>query len=122
MKTYEKLTKADKEKLSLFLQYMTMFNIKLWATFVSGCLFLAIGIPLVLIFTVPVIELTGFFMMLYGIMFIFIGIASFSYNRRNLFLIFGYKDSFDDIFGITKADLKKVKINKEVKWIWKKEA
>jgi uncharacterized membrane protein len=122
MKTYDKLTKAEKEKLTLFLQYLTMFNIKLWAVFATGCIFIAIGIPLVLIFTIPVITLTGFFMLLYGMMFVFTGLASFGVAKKHLFLIFGYKDSFIDVFDISKADLKKVKINKEVKWIWKKEA
>jgi len=121
MKTYEKLTKAEREKLSLYLQYLNAAKTR--AAIIVGCsfVFIALGIPLLLLTTYPMVIFTGFFCFLYGIMFMLTGVSNLLYVRKNLFLIFGYKDSFEDVFGITRADLRKIKMTKEVKWIWRKE-
>jgi hypothetical protein len=54
-------------------------------------------------------------------MYVFVGISEVNLYKKKMFLIFGYKDSIEDVFGITRADIKKVKINREVKWNWRKE-
>lgn len=121
MKTYDKLSKAEREKLNTFLQYVSITNLKFLIVYLVGCIFVAIGIPLMLIFTEGIIEVTGFLMIMIGMMYVFVGISEVNLYKKKMFLIFGYKDSIEDVFGITRADIKKVKINREVKWNWRKE-
>jgi len=121
MKTYDKLTKAEREKIQLYEQYFSNAWIKLWILFATGCIIFAGSIPLLLIFIDPMINLTGFIMTVFGTLIILASLQSFLVERKHLFLIFGIKDTFQDVFDITRSDVKKVKILREVKLNWKKE-
>jgi glucan phosphoethanolaminetransferase (alkaline phosphatase superfamily) len=121
MKTYEKLTKAEREKLNTFLQYTNSLQAKLWTLFAAGCIIFAIAIPLLLIFTIPIIYYTGCLLTFFGVMIIFAAIVSYTRSLKYLYLIFGYKNTWEDVFDVTQEDIKKIKITKIVKWIWRKE-
>ena len=121
MKTYDKLSKADREKLSLYLQYLN--GAKTQATIIVGCsfVFIAIGIPLWILTMTPIVMFAGAYCFMTGLILMLVGLGNVLFVRKNLFLIFGYKDSFQDVFEVTSEDLKKIRITKEIKYKWSKE-
>lgn len=119
MKTYEKLTKNEKEKLQSYLLYMLIAINQKIVAFAIGTIIFAISIPILLIFTLPIIFISGYILMIFGLGLVIASGAGYLMDKKYLFLIYGYKNLYSDIFKVKKSDIRKIKIIKEV--IWKKE-
>lgn len=117
MKTYEDLTKAEKEKLHTYLQYISFLNTSTIMVILFGLLIFLTGYALIFVFIIPVVMIVGMFFIMVGIVLVFFALINNITDKKHLFLIFGYKSMFSDIFDIKKKDIKKVKIIREVKWV-----
>lgn len=120
MKKFEHLTNAEKQKLSTYLQYINFLTITTVMILLTGFSVFVIGYAILFIFVVPVIMITGVFLVFCGIVLIFVSVLGMIRDKKYLFLIFGYRTLYSDIFGIKNEDIKKVKIIREVKWIKEK--
>lgn len=117
MRKYEDLSKHEKDKLSIYLQYTNILNISFVMLILFGLFIFLVGWIMLFIFTILIVNLAGTVFLVIGMLLIFVCMFSFVIDKKYLFLIFGYKNLYSDIFGITKEDIKKVKIIREVKWI-----
>lgn len=117
MKTFEDLTKAEREKVSIYLQYLNMLNINSVTVLMFGLTLFLVGYSLLFIFVIPSITIVGVMLTASGMLLAFTTVYGMFIEKKYLFLIFGYKNLYSDIFGVKKSDLKKVKIIKEIKWI-----
>lgn len=114
MKTYEDLTKSEKEKLMLFKMYSkpvsTIIMGLLLITIIIACLGVIVGV-----FASIWFGLAFFFLSLYLLI-----CTTFLLQRirKENFLIFGWKNTIEDVFEITPKDVKNVTI--ERKEIWRK--
>ena len=117
MRKYEDLSKAEKEKLNTYLQYLTINSIAMIIIVVFALTIFLVGTGLIFIFTIPVIIVTGVLFMGVGYVFILFIMLVNLREKKYLFLIFGYKDTYKDVFNVERKDLRKVKILREIKWI-----
>lgn len=120
MKKFEQLTNAEKQKLSVYLQYVNFIQITTIITLFVGLGIFLVGYSLLLIFVVPVIMIVGTVLLFVGMVFALFTIISMMKDKKYLFLIFGYKNLYSDIFDINQEDIKKVKIIRKIEWIKEK--
>ena len=120
MKTFEDLLKFEKEKVSVYLQYVNFLQITTMMTLLVGLSIFLVGYALLFIFVIPIVMLIGVFAACAGISLVLLAMLSLLLDKKYLFLVFGYKNLYSDIFNIKKEDIKKVKIIREVKWIKEK--
>lgn len=117
MKTFDDLTKKEKEKLQSYMQQCINNSIFICVLFLSMMMFVVVGLPLILLTTIPIVELTGYLLVLIGVIgFIFMTLFGRQQSKK-LYLAYGYDRTFEDVFGITNKDTSKMKL----KWIWNKE-
>lgn len=118
MKTYENLTKLEREKLATYQRYCININITTLIFNIFGLTILLVGSCMTTLFKDIVPVIVGMYLIFIGItiviMISFMSIRS----RKELFLVFGYKNSIKDLFEITLMDIKNVII--EHKTIWRK--
>jgi len=115
MKTYENLSKAEREKLSLFLQYVAIEK-NYGVTVIAGAfVFIAIGIPLFLLTPYIWVMLSGVMCFVYGLILMMVALGQLLRIEKKLFLVFGYTNNFKEVFGITQSDVLKVKKVTETK-------
>jgi len=120
MKKFEQLSNPEKQKLSVYLQYMNFLRITTMMILLTGFSIFLVGYALTFIFVIPIIVIVGMFLSFTGIALVLVTMTGFLKERKYLFLIFGYKNLYSDIFDIKQEDIKKVKIVREVKWIKEK--
>jgi len=120
MKTFEDLSNVEKQKLSIYLQYINFIQITTIITLLFGTSIFLVGYALLFVFVIPVIIFTGCFLLFVGISFVLLAMLVMIRDKKGLFLIFGYKGTFSGVFDIKQEDIKKVKIIKETKWIKEK--
>jgi len=108
MKTYEDLTKAERNKLQTYL-LMRINESKVYITFILGAfIFYAIALPL-LITSYWFVSLTMIFI---SLTFFAVLLSSIYQTNKYIYLIFNIENSFEDIFKIKKTDI----LNLKKKW------
>jgi|GEM_PF-5934569 len=117
MKKFEDLSNVEKQKLSIYLQYQNAMQITGTIGMLFCLLLIITGVTFIIIFVLPVLIFAGFLLLGSGYALLILGLLNGIRDKKYLFLIFGYKNLFSDIFDIEKEHIKKVKIKREVKWI-----
>jgi len=108
MKSWEDLTKAEKEKLDMYIKIMALWQpIYLVITFIC-MLSILISIPLLFTAYAP-LAFSGVLLIIFsGYLFLFMA-ALMMQDKKRIYLIFGVESLTKDMFEIKKEDLRKVK-------------
>ena len=117
MKKYEDLSKSEKQKLDTYLHYVSFINLSYLIILLYGLAVVLAGYAMVSIFNVLVVEIIGIMFIAIGCVFVLLVMFNNIIDKKHLFLIFGYKNLYSDIFDIKKEDIKKVKIIRKIEWI-----
>jgi len=115
MKSWEELTKAEKEKLDMYVKIMTLWQ-PIYIVITLSCLIgLIVAIPLMFTMYTPLIFAGFFIIILVGYFFLFM-VVLINRDNKKLYLMFGVESLSKDIFDISKEDVNKVKrVFKKVK-------
>jgi len=116
MKTYEKLTNLEREKLAAYQRYSIIHNMFFIVMSVLSIAIMLVGWSIVMLFENWSLVCVGGYLVFSGFMILIISFLFMIKRKKELFLIFGYKDSISGVFEVTDSDVKKVKIERREIW------
>ena len=116
MKTWDDLTKAEKEKLDMYIKIKTAWQSTYTVATIVCFLGMFIGLPLMFTAFLPLIF-AGLFILGISVIILFFILIMQTQDRKRLYLMFGVDGVMKETFDISMEDLRKTKRM----YIWKKE-
>lgn len=108
MKSYDELSKKEKEKLDIYLKTRQIFNIRFASLLILFGIFFSAGMVLLSINSfIPFIF--GVYLFLISIMITFMIYFFYENEKKFSTLVFDIQNAQEDVFDITDEDLRKMK-------------
>lgn len=107
MKTYDDLSKEEKEKMKMYLQYIDPVKTRTIMLLIISYIGIFIGFPLLVLPYIPIMLMGGVIVTIAAAITI-LCIFEIEKSKKKAKLIFNITDTVQDIFEISDSDLKKV--------------
>jgi len=108
MKKWEDLTKGEKEKLDMYIKLNALWQ-PIYLIIILGCIVgMIVAIPLILTLYEPMV-IAGLVIIALVAYFFFVMFLMIEQDKKKMYLMFGIDKISEDIFDISKEELRNVK-------------